>query len=245
MKPSTIIAMSACGLLLGLLQMLLLLVNPWAGVAGGVVIAALAVPLLTFFKVEWGSQWAEVLIPSLSSVAATTLVFLAKRDSPLHVWLAPLVAIVASLLIGGVRNLQSKRCALCERRLRTAVAFCCPRCGLLVCDQCWIFERSRCRLCEKNEVPIFPEDARWWDKEFGPRSSHGRCGICMAPAHEVDLRSCRRCGRPQCRTCWDLFANGQCSRCGWTVSDMPESLRPYIITSKELTDNGDVRLPRR
>jgi hypothetical protein len=245
MKPSTIIGVSACGVLLGLFQLLTLIVNPWVGIAGGVAIATLGRPLLAFFQAERVSQWAGVLIPSLSSIAATSLVFLTKRNASPLLWLAPSLALLASALTVSIRNLQLRRCALCDRRLNTAVAFSCPRCALLTCDHCWIFERSRCRLCEENGVAILPADARWWDKQTGPRAKQGRCQICMATADKVDLRSCKKCGRLQCRDCWDVFANGQCIRCGWTIPDMPKSLRPYVIATKDITDNRGVRLPRR
>jgi hypothetical protein len=59
--------------------------------------------------------------------------------------------------------------------------------------------------------------------------NQGRCQICMATPDKADLRCCGHCGRPQCRDCWDQ-ANGQCSRCHWTIPDLPENLRPYMLT---------------
>jgi hypothetical protein len=52
----------------------------------------------------------------------------------------------------------------------------------------------------------------------------------MTVAEETDLRVCGKCGRPQCRDCWD-FSNGQCGRCHWIVEDLPEALRPYVVAA--------------
>jgi hypothetical protein len=124
--------------------------------------------------------------------------------------------------------IEPKRCALCNRRLAGAVALECPRCGMIVCDEhCWDFDHYRCNLCEANRVPIFAPDARWWDGKFGPRVEYGRCQICLSAAAEVNLRACGRCGRAQCKDCWD-YANGQCTHCGWVVSDLPDKLKVYV-----------------
>jgi hypothetical protein len=58
--------------------------------------------------------------------------------------------------------------------------------------------------------------------------NHGRCQICLTTSDQVDLRACGRCGRSQCRECWD-YANGQCSRCNWIMDELPETLRPYML----------------
>jgi hypothetical protein len=128
---------------------------------------------------------------------------------------------------------SSRRCSLCLRRLGKSVFFTCPRCGLLVCDEgCWDFDRCRCRLCVQNKVPaILGHDNRWWDKQFGGRVTAGRCPLCLTAAPESDLRGCPKCGRAQCRACWDEV-NGQCMHCGWILPDLPPELRMYLIPAR-------------
>jgi hypothetical protein len=159
------------------------------------------------------------------------LVYFAMPAQEIYLWFAPLLALAFSGILVAAQRVGSKLCGLCGRRLRGHVAFECPRCGLTVCDHtCWVFELSRCKLCEQNRVPIFLQDGRWWDRQLGPKVKYGRCQLCQSPAEEVDLRPCRKCGRTQCRACWDA-ANGQCSRCRWTIEDLPDSLRRYVLTS--------------
>lgn len=231
MNTRTITSLVASIFLLILLQLVSLLVQPIAGVVCGAVLAILAMLLVSFFQIELPQVWARLLLPTGSSFLAVLVVFLAKPGEEVYIWLAPILALALSGALVAVQHLRSKRCGLCGRRLRGRVAFPCPRCGLTVCDHtCWVFENSRCRLCEQNRVPIFTPDGRWWDRQLGPRMQVGRCQLCQTPAQETDLRPCRKCGRPQCRDCWDA-ANGQCSRCHWTIEDLPESLRPYILTA--------------
>jgi hypothetical protein len=230
MNSRTIASLLTSSFLLTLLQLVVLLVHPVAGVICGAVLAILAAVLLKFFQIELPQLWAQVLLPTASSVVGVAIVVLAKPDHEIFVWFAPLLALAVSGVMVAIRHFGSRRCGLCGRRLRGRVAFACPRCGLTVCDHtCWVFETSRCRLCEQNRVPIFTSDGRWWDRQLGPRMPQGRCQLCQTPAPEADLRPCRKCGRPQCRECWDA-ANGQCSRCQWTIEDLPDSLRPYILT---------------
>ena len=199
-----------------------------SGIVFGGVIAVASLSAVRFFEIELG-QVASVLLPSLSSaIGIACLAFVPGRQAPI-LWMAPLLACSMSAIAVWIRQLSSERCALCSRRLRGGgVAFKCPRCGLRVCDNCWVFEFQRCRLCEQNRVPIFT-DSRWWDRELGPRLTFGRCQFCLTPAEAegADLRACRNCGRPQCRACWDA-SNGECRRCGWIVEDLPPSLRPYV-----------------
>jgi hypothetical protein len=231
MKTRTIAAILACSFLLVLLQLVILLVHPIAGVVCGAVLAFLSLLLLKFFQIELPQQWARVLVPTGSSTLAVAIVFFAKPGQEVYLWFAPLLALLVSGIIVAAQHFGSRRCGLCGRRLRGRVAFPCPRCGMTVCDHtCWAFESSRCKLCEQNRVPIFTPDGRWWDRQLGPKMQHGRCQLCQTPASDTDLRACRKCGRPQCRDCWDA-ANGQCSRCQWTIEDLPDTLRPYILTT--------------
>ena len=217
------------------LEVLIQFLGALQGIAIGLICGGLVVlvsfGLAAFFQIELPGVWFQILLPTGASLLGVALVFLGTPGVPQQLWLAPLIACLVSAAVVGVRRARSKRCGLCNRRLGSTVAFACPRCGLLVCDQtCWVFEYSRCRLCEQNRVPVFSADGRWWDRQLGPRSQQGRCQLCMTPAGEADLRNCRKCGRPQCRECWDL-ANGQCNRCQWTVEDLPEALRVYLIHS--------------
>lgn len=230
MKTRTIASILACSFLLVLLQLVALLIQPIAGVVCGAVVAILSLLLLKFFQIELPQGWARILIPTGSSALAVAIVFFGKPGEEVYLWFAPLLALVFSGLLIAGQHIGSGRCGLCGRRLRGKLVFVCPRCELAVCDHtCWVFEASRCKLCEQNHVSIFTADARWWDRQLGPRVQHGRCQLCQSPAEEVDLRPCRKCGRAQCRDCWDS-ANGQCSRCQWTVDDLPDSLRPYVLS---------------
>ena len=227
MNTRTVSSLIACGFVLTLLQLMAILISPVVGVVCGILVAGVGAFLFRFFQLELAAKSVAVAFSPGASLLGVLVVFLSKPDEPLYIWLASVLALLTSLAIAGVHRLRSRRCALCNRRLGSELAFACPRCALLVCDNCWVFESSRCRLCEQNKVPIFPPDARWWDRQLGPRTEHGRCQLCLAPAAEADLRPCRKCGRPQCRDCWDAV-NGQCSRCKWTIEELPESLRPYV-----------------
>lgn len=234
----TIAILLTAGFLQVLIQFVGALQGQWIGLLCGSLLAGVSFGLIAFFEVDLPGIWVPLVLPTSSSLIAIALVFLGSPGKPWQLWLAPVCACLVSAIIIGIQRAHSKRCGLCNRRLGSAVAFPCPRCGLLVCDQtCWVFEYSRCRLCEQNRVPIFSPDARWWDRQFGPRSQHGRCQLCLTPAEETDLRSCRNCGRPQCRECWDL-ANGQCSRCQWTVEDLPEALRSYVVHATQTAHSG-------
>jgi hypothetical protein len=230
MKTRTIAALLASSFLLALVQLVALLVQPVAGIVCGAALAVLSMLLLKLFQIELPQAWARILLPTGSSLLGVAIVFFMTPGQELYVWFACLLALAVSGIMVAVQGAGSKRCGLCGRRIRGRVAFVCPRCGLTVCDHtCWVFEASRCRLCEQNHVPIFSPDGRWWDRQLGPRTDYGRCQLCQTPAEEADLRPCRNCGRPQCRDCWDS-ANGQCSRCQWTIEDLPDSLRPYILS---------------
>jgi hypothetical protein len=229
MKTRTIASFIVCSFLASVLQLVALLTGSVVGLLCGVLVAVVVDLLIAFFQIEV-AEWIAIVLSAGASLLGVVIVWLAGvGESKLYIWLSPLIAAACSLAIWGVKHARSKHCGLCNRRLGSSVAFACPRCALVVCDQsCWVFESRRCRLCEQNRVPIFSPDARWWDRQLGPRTDYGRCQLCQTPAQESDLRACRKCGRPQCRDCWDA-ANGQCSRCQWTIDDVPESLRPYVV----------------
>ena len=228
MSAKTLTTLVASLFLMTLLQLVGGLASTWAALVCAALLAPLAFGIFRFFEIETASPWIPFAIPLVSSAAGVAVVYLAVRNDPLLL-LAPLAAAAVGGLIEAARRMGSRRCQLCNRRIGREMAFQCPRCGLLVCEQrCWSFEHCRCHLCEQNRVPAFPPEGRWWDRQFGPRSPYGRCQLCLAAAEESDLRVCGKCGRAQCRDCWD-FANGQCSRCRWTIADLPEALRPYAL----------------
>jgi len=200
---------------------------PWT-IGAGAISAAVFLMLLRFFDVELPFAWLRILLCACVSAAGVAGGF-ASGNSNLLIWWSPVAAAGVAIFWWAVTRGLGKRCQLCNRWLRrSVVSFGCPRCGLVVCEQCWEFDHLRCRLCEQNRVPAFPPDGRWWDRHLGARVNHGRCQICQTTSDQADLRSCGRCGRPQCRECWD-YANGQCSRCNWIMDDLPEPLRPYML----------------
>ena len=241
MKPRTLAILAAPTLGLVFLQLVAGITAPVAGVLCGVVISLIAFGLFRFFEIEFSNAWVPALLPAAMSLLGIIILFASRSGSPLYLWFAPLLAGLTSGAITVIRNMDARRCALCNRRLGGDVAFTCPRCGLLVCEnKCWDFERSRCRLCEENRVPILPAEGRWWDRHFGARSPLGRCQVCASSAQDADLRVCAKCGRPQCRSCWD-YTNGQCSRCQWVVADLPAPLREYVVAP---TDDSAGRTAR-
>ena len=200
---------------------------PWT-IGTGAITAAIFLLLLRFFAVDLPFGWLRVLLSAAVSVAGVAAGF-ASGNNALMIWWSPAAATAVAVLWWAINSGLGKRCHLCNRWLRrSVVSFPCPRCEFVVCEQCWEFDHLRCRLCEQNRVPVFPPDGRWWDNHLGARVNRGRCQICQTTSDQADLRACGRCGRPQCRECWD-YANGQCSRCNWTMDDLPEALRPYML----------------
>jgi hypothetical protein len=234
MKTRALASILPCCFFMVLLQLFAALIGPVVGTLFGALLALISFGILKFFQVEVEQIWLAVVIPVASSIIGVALVFFTRGGVATLLWLAPLLACAVALASVGIQRMNSRRCHLCNRRI-SDVSFACPRCGFVVCDSCWVFERVRCKLCEQHKVPIFAPDGRWWDKQLGPRTAHGRCQLCMTPAEQADLRPCRNCGRPQCRECWD-DANGQCSRCQWTIEDLPEALKFYTPTATPAKD---------
>lgn len=198
---------------------------------------ALAVAGVLGFGGAWAAQLLELpfrrvwQIPALiggSAAMGVGVAFIILHIDPV-MWIAVPVATLSSFLLVAVNLLSRRRCALCRRRLSPqALTFRCPRCDLPVCDEsCWNFQERRCQLCLQNHVPLLSRSAQWWDRAFGPRATHGRCQLCMAGESQADLRHCGRCRRPQCWDCWD-YANGECTRCGWTAPGLPRSLDEVV-----------------
>jgi hypothetical protein len=98
----------------------------------------------------------------------------------------------------------------------------------VVCEsKCWEFEKLRCRLCVQNAVPLFPPSKQWWDQNIGLTTQQGRCQRCQVGPEEAELRTCPKCGRPQCLECWD-DGNGVCTRCGWRTEALPAALKQFM-----------------
>jgi hypothetical protein len=230
MKLAAVLGVVAAGFVLTLLQMLGDVSGNaiLAGIAGG----CLVLPLFRLFGYVWGRWWVPAVTAGLASCVGTATGSLGAPDLLSWRWLGPACAVCACLGITSFLRIQSRRCQLCRGGLRDVVAFDCPRCGLLVCEnKCWRFDSCRCRLCADQGVPVFPADNSWWDEHFGPRASLAKCHLCLTAEATVDLRACPKCSWPQCRECWD-FANGQCGHCGWILADLPPALKRYMFPEK-------------
>lgn len=212
--------------------------SPWAAGVIALLLGPAFIGLVRALQFGDFPLWATVASPALGTLLGAGIALVGLKTTP-ALLLTPLLCVAGSLVSIALSRVNSRRCSLCSRRIGSALAFQCPRCGLLVCEsRCWASEFLRCRLCVQNEVPIFPPEGRWWDKQFGAAVTHGACQYCHAVAGERDLRACRRCGRPQCRDCWDHL-NGQCTRCQWTIPDMPKALRGFLEVSRvEISSGG-------
>jgi hypothetical protein len=74
--------------------------------------------------------------------------FATGNFGPYFKWFSPLIAISAAYVADRLKHATRGQCALCKRTDTFGLFFCCPRCGLAVCEhECWSFEHLRCRLC--------------------------------------------------------------------------------------------------
>lgn len=154
----------------------------------------------------------------------------AEVATPQTAWMAPLLAALPTGMTALVTSMRGRRCQLCRTPVRRLLSFCCPRCHLIACENCWQFERDRCCLCEANQIPLFPIDVSWWQQCFGTQVHGGRCTLCLRGADgRVAQWACAGCGHGQCRSCWD-DNNGKCSRCGWMISDLPPEVSGKVDT---------------
>jgi hypothetical protein len=151
---------------------------------------------------------------------------------PSVAWTAPLLAALPPGLLAFRIGIRGAKCQLCRAPLRGLLSFSCPRCQLIACENCWQFERDRCRLCEANQIPLFPVDISWWQERFGTQVHGIRCSLCLRAADgRVAHWACAGCGHNQCRSCWD-DNDGQCNRCGWTIPDLPTELNTDVADRK-------------
>ncbi|HEX3437320.1 MAG TPA: hypothetical protein VHT24_11180 [Pseudacidobacterium sp.] len=202
----------------------------FAALAVAVILIGAASPFLVQALDMPSRPWWLLPTSLTAALLAALGVVVAIHQVSAEWWILPFVlfAVISGTSI--LSNMTKHRCALCHRRLGPhAITFGCPRCGLEVCDDsCWSFEHRRCRMCEENHVPILPSQSQWWDRYLGPRVQQGRCQLCMASPEQSDLRGCGHCHRPQCRDCWDQN-NGECSRCGWVMPNLPEPLKTFAV----------------
>lgn len=206
-------------------QLLGALGGPVAALVFAVFIGALGTLTANFFTLFERPLWLLPVVLGGCSLVGLGISFFNHQPAG-YEWLAAPLSLIVSGAIVLLQTMSRKRCGLCNRRLRPhALTFTCPRCALIVCDEsCWNFEYRRCQLCVEHRVPILSPQKQWWDRTLGPAAVYGRCQVCMASFDQADLRHCGRCRRPQCRDCWDNL-NGECSRCGWIIPDLPEFLK--------------------
>jgi len=175
----------------------------------------------------------NIYLPSLVAIAASLLGLAFGIAGtgivyPHAAWASPLLAALLPGVVALSIVMRGARCQICRAPLRRILSFSCPRCHLITCENCWQFERGRCRLCDANQIPLFPLDFSWWQERFGSQVQSGRCAFCLrAPDGRIAHWACAGCGHNQCRSCWD-DNNGQCSRCGWTVPDLPAEVSAYV-----------------
>ncbi len=204
-----------------------------AALPAALVLSAVATWLWMHFKLPTGSVWVPPVVCAAAVLLSVALVELAFRRD-FGEWFAFLLAALGSGMTLAVMKRTSAHCGLCNRNLALQdVVFRCPRCTMTVCDEtCWDFEHRRCKLCLQQRVPIMPMQESWWMRVTGPRFHHDRCQLCHGAADQVDLRSCPHCRRAQCRDCWD-FNNGECSRCGAALPELPASLTMTVAQTVE------------
>jgi hypothetical protein len=209
---------------LALVQLVASFSFPLIAVATGFGIGATSIVLPRWFPVEFRRWWSAVAVVGGASLAGTLMRYVGNPDSTSWLlWLAPVAAASTAEVAVLGKGLASLRCALCRHRTASSAAYDCPRCRLKVCEKCWSFQDLCCRLCKQNKLAIFSPDSRWWDKQFGLPLTSGLCQLCQTQASVTELRACGKCGRPQCRACWD-FTNGRCSHCDWAVAELPGPL---------------------
>lgn len=220
------------GALTTIAAVLQLITTRWGlsgALTGGLFCGIVVVAGARVLQAEIEPAFVPVLAAAVSSTAGLLLAVVgAEVQITRMTWLAPLIAAMLAAIPALVGALRRARCPLCHAQLHGLLAFACPRCHLKVCENCWQFERGRCKLCEANQVALFPQDLAWWQERFNRQAREGRCALCLRTADwEVAHWACDGCGHSQCRLCWD-DNNGQCSCCGWTVQGLPEDVGEFV-----------------
>ncbi len=201
---------------------------------GGALLLGVGITLL-WLQLDLPSSrlWLPPLLLSSIVLLVSLILELAFRSNFAE-WFCVFVTAAGSGTTMALVLSRRTRCNLCNRRLGGGdLTFRCPRCTQTVCEQtCWNFEHRRCQLCLEQRVSILPLESSWWTRVAGPRMALGRCQVCQTAADQADLRACPKCRRPECRDCWD-FGNGECSRCGAALPDLPPSLTSVIGSGLE------------
>jgi hypothetical protein len=157
-------------------------------------------------------------------------------------WAGVAVTVISASAMYSLRARSgTEPCVLCKAPVAGA-GFHCPRCHDWVCARptCWNAKHSRCARCHEREIVIFPIHEKWWDYQLGRKVMKGECTSCYKEANETDLRECGQCHWPMCRRCWD-YHNGTCTRCHWTIADIPPALAPFIRPAKKPRRTGRAR----
>jgi hypothetical protein len=183
-----------------------------------------------------------LLAPTIASIAASSIglgcAALGSHAIDPAAWFSPILAGSVPAAVFLKRNLTAQKCLLCPRKLRGLLSFNCPRCGLRVCEHCWVFEGCRCRRCHTIGAVLFKKEPndKWWYEQFGPPTQVGRCVLCLGERAKESqetaaLRTCPKCHNSQCQACWD-DNNGQCSECGWVIPGVPAELLEYVLLKR-------------
>jgi hypothetical protein len=233
MRAHRVVTLIAPAILLALLQLIAAIVDPLIGLFVGAIVGGLAWGAQIVLSFDFVNWWESGLFALAASVIGIGVRLLTTQQAHPVILFA-----LAPVLAGGVASLwhlitkdDSRRCDLCNHRLKAGF-FDCPRCGKIVCEErCWNFDGCQCGRCEETNVPVLNMDKTWWERQLGPRIRRGRCQLCMTPADKTDLRNCGRCGRPYCRTCWDAV-NGQCRSCLWIIPGIPVRLMKYLVADE-------------
>lgn len=226
----TYILLAALGMFAAVAQLIAIRWGLAGDLVGGFLCGLMILGGMGIFALHSGQAWLPPLVAAAASLLGLGFGMVGMNASyPPAAWTAPLLAILPFGVIALKNGLQGARCQLCHGRLRGLLSFSCPRCHLIACENCWQFERGRCRLCDTNQVQLLPLDHAWWQERFGSQARGGRCALCFrAEDWEVSHWACANCGNGQCRSCWD-DNNGQCSRCGWIIPDLPPEVSEYVM----------------
>lgn len=222
------VLLAALGILAAIVQLVATRWGLASDLVGGFLSGVFVLMSIRVLAIEVEKKILPPIVASVASLSGLTIAMVGSDLAPSHIaWMAPLLAALPTSLIA-LTNARGRKCQLCRMPLRSLLSFSCSRCHLIACENCWQFERDRCRLCEVNQIPLFPIDISWWQDCFGFQVHDGRCALCL---HVADGRvaqwACAGCGHGQCRLCWD-DNNGQCSRCGWMIPHLPQKTSVHV-----------------